>query len=151
MALEAVHELVCHDAVGAEEVRAVDAARDGVRLLGLAAGAAGRGRARLAGAGQEVGVLLYGGGDDEVGQQAEHAGGWQLAVHATGHAGDFVGVGLLSLETAAAECVETVEYFWVDEGLSADRAGGVESVELAEVTYGGVACWRRRAAQSQGR
>lgn len=39
MALEAVHELVSHDAVGAEKVNTVDAACYGVALRGLAAGA----------------------------------------------------------------------------------------------------------------
>lgn len=44
MALKTVHELMRHEAMGAEEVDAIDAARNGVELLIFAAGAARRGR-----------------------------------------------------------------------------------------------------------
>lgn len=137
VALEAVHELVRHDAVRAEVIRAVDAASYGVGLFAFAAGAAG------GSGGDELRIGLDYGRYDQVGQQAVDAGAGQRAVDVALRAGDFAGVGLLLLEAGAAESVKAGQNLWLGEGFVAQAASGVESVELSEVADGGVAGRRR--------
>lgn len=88
---------------------------------------------------KEISVLLDSCSDHEVREQTGHSGGRQLAVHAASHARNFVWVRLFPLQAAPAEGVKAVEYFGVDESLPTNSASGVETVELAKVTYSGVA------------
>ena len=104
VALEAVHELVRHHAVRAQEVGAVEAARDGVRVAALAPGAA---QVRRAVDSRRLEHVTHG----EVRQQAGDARRRQIRLCPASGARDLVGRFEDLLEARLAECVEAGQYF----------------------------------------
>lgn len=74
-----------------------------------------------------------------------------MAVYAASDTSNFIWVCLFPFQASPAKGMEAIEYFGVDKCFSADCTGGIEAVELSEVTYGGVTRWGRGSAKSQGR
>jgi len=120
MALEAVHELMGHNTVSTEKVRAVEAPCNSTGLARLATSAIGC-----------LNLVVCNSTHPIVCQEAGNTGGPQLAVGLARRACDLLGVVLAAFQAMLAECVEAGEHFWGDKGPIAHRALGVGTGETA--------------------
>lgn len=126
MALEAVHELVGHNTVSTEKVRAVKAPCHSTGLTRLASSAKCC-----------LNLVVCDSTHAIIGKEAGNARRSQLTVRLARRACDLLGVVLAPLQAVLAKCVEAGEDFRGDKSSIAHRALGVGAGETAATKWRG--------------